>query len=157
VNQQQKRGIKGSIFLVVAVIAVLIAVTHNSSNSNSANSNSAGGSNGASSGGKSNIYVVGSKSQCWEDPGYAVINTQVVLHNSGTKAGDANVQVNYRYNDGGSTIDGLMDSAHVLPGQTYYARFRHSYDALHHDVVQCQASLDTFNTEVDMNVLPPNS
>jgi hypothetical protein len=150
-NQQKKRGI-GGLILGVAVIAVIIGATHHSGNTTAASS-----SNGGSSVGKSNIYVVASKSQCWEVPGYATINTEVVLHNSGTKAGDANVQVAYRYNDGGNTIDGPMDSAHVAPGQTYYARFQHNYDALHHDVVQCQASLDGFDTQADMTVLPPNS
>lgn len=109
----------------------------------------------AASSGHANIYVVASKSNCFEVQSDASIYTTVVLHNSGTKAGSTSVDVDYRYNDGGDTVDGLADDVTVDPGQTYYARFKHNYDALHHDVVECAASTNKFDSQVDISVLPP--
>jgi hypothetical protein len=59
------------VIAVIAVIEVIIAVTHHSGSSKSSS-----GSNGTPAPtGKASIYVVASKSECWEVTSYAVINT----------------------------------------------------------------------------------
>ena len=135
----------------VAIVAVVAVMAGCSSSSDSSSSPPPP----AQSAGKANIYVVASKSSCFEVTSVASIYTTVVLKNAGDAAGTTSVNVSYRYNDGGDTVDGLANDPTVQPGQVYYARFKHDYDALHHDVVECAASTDNFNTQVDITVLPP--
>jgi hypothetical protein len=78
-----------------------------------------------------------------------------LLRNRGNAAGKVDAWLSVRYSDSGSAVEEAPDTFTIQPGTLRVAYIAHDYKALQHDVIECSASLDSFDHSTAIRVLAP--
>jgi hypothetical protein len=151
-NWWSRQSTAAKIVLIVVGVIILIGVIGVATGGGKKGSNN---DNSAAPAAKARVVILARRSKCWEVPTSARVFAQVYVRNRGNASGKVDAWLAIRYSDSGNAVEEAPDTFTIEPGTLRVAYIAHDYNALQHDVIECSASLDSFDHSTPIRVLAP--